>query len=329
MSDNFKPQRRDSSRDGKSREQRWNKKIKGQRPQPPRLRAKIEGRPSLREAPRSTAPVEEKALGQDTAADTDDADLIYGRHSVLSALEHQRPLNRVWILSRLRYDSRFHTLLTQAKANGTVIDEVDPRRLDQLTGRANHQGVAAQTAAYEYLDLGQLIEQAQAASEQPVVIAADGLTDPHNLGAIIRSAEALGIQGLVLPQRRSVGVTATVAKVAAGALEHFPIARVVNLNQALEELKNAGFWIYGLATEGSQALHKTQFSGPVVLVIGAEDNGISLLTQRYCDQLVAITLPGKTTSLNASVATGIALYELYCQRRGTSLQIDTLKKTES
>ncbi len=258
--------------------------------------------------------------------DSAESDMIYGRHSVLSALETQRYLNRVWIAPQLRYDPRFHSLLLQAKARGTVIDEVDYRRLDQLTHQGNHQGVMAQASAYEYLDLDSLIQQAQAASEQPILIAADGLTDPHNLGAIIRTGEALGVQGLIIPQRRAVGITSTVAKVAAGALENFSVARVVNLNQALEQLKTAGFWIYGLSPAGAQSLHRVEFSGPTVLVIGAEGSGISLLTQRYCDLLVSIPLSGKTASLNASVSAGIALYEVYRQRWGQTLHLESWKK---
>lgn len=253
-------------------------------------------------------------------------DLIHGRHTVLSALEGQRKLNRLWIVPQLRYDPRFHTLLLQAKAQGTIVDEVDYRRLDQLTQRANHQGVAAQVAAYNYSDLEALIERAKLLADQPVLIAADRITDPHNLGAMIRTAEALGAQGLVIPQRRAVGLTSTVAKVAAGALENFPVARVVNLNQALEQLKTAGFWIYGMAATANCALHTVQFSGPTVLVIGSEGEGLSLLTQRYCDVLVSIPLLGKTPSLNASVATGMALYEVYRQRWLNTLHLESLKQ---
>jgi len=245
---------------------------------------------------------------------TEEPDLIYGRHAVLAALEGDRQLNRVWVTSRLRYDPRFHTLLLQAKANGTVLDEVEPQRLDQLTHRAVHQGIAAQVAPYTYWELTDLIARSKAASPQPVLVVAEGLTDPHNLGAIIRTAEALGAQGLVIPQRRSVGVTSTVMKVAAGALETFPIARVVNLSRTLEDLKAAGFWIYGLAAESNQPLHTSKFSGAIALVIGSEGEGLSLLTQRHCDHLVGIPLSGATPSLNASVAAGMALYEVFRQR---------------
>ena len=240
--------------------------------------------------------------------------MIYGRHPVLAALEAETTLNRVWILPRLRYDPRFHSLLTAAKAQGTVIDEVEPQRLNQITQGANHQGVVAQVSAYEYLDIVELIEQAKAQSSQPVIVVADGITDPHNLGAIIRTAEAIGAQGLVIPQRRAVGVTSTVRKVAAGALEKLPVARVVNLGRALEALKEAGFWIYGTAGEASQPIHGVEFAKSTVLVVGAEGDGLSFTTQKACDVLVSIPLLGSTPSLNASVAAGMALYEIYRQR---------------
>ncbi len=249
-------------------------------------------------------------------------DLIYGRHPVLTALENEQSLNRIWVTARLRYDSRFHSLLQQAKANGAVIDEVEPQRLDQITNRANHQGIAAQTAPHEYMELGDLIAQAKAATEQPVLVVADSITDPHNLGAIIRTAEALGAQGIVIPQRRAVGVTSTVAKVAAGALSTFPVARVVNLSRALEELKAEGFWIYGTASEGTQPVHTVQFSGPIVIVVGAEGDGLGVTIQKSCDSLISIPLRGQTPSLNASVAAGMVLYELYRQRLGQTWHLD-------
>ena len=262
-----------------------------------------------------------------SATDTsEETDLIYGRHPVIAALENQRQLNRVWILPQLRYDPRFHSLLLQAKANGTIIDEVEPRRLSQITEGANHQGVAAQVAPYPYQDLGDLITKAKLSAEQPVLIVCDGINDPHNLGAIIRTAEALGAQGLIIPQRRAVGVTSTVVKVAAGALETFPIARVVNLSRALEELKAAGFWIYGMAAGNGKLLHTVKFTGPIVLVVGSEGSGLSLLTQRCCDVLVSIPLQGKTPSLNASVATAMTLYETYRQRWSNILYLDSLPK---
>nr|WP_316787930.1 23S rRNA (guanosine(2251)-2'-O)-methyltransferase RlmB [Thermoleptolyngbya oregonensis] len=248
-------------------------------------------------------------------------DLIYGRHTLVAALEGDRQLNRIWVTPRLRYDPRFHTLLQKAKSNGAVIDEVDNRRLDHLTHGATHQGIVAQVAPYEYLELGDLIAQAKAATEQPVLVAVDGITDPHNLGAIIRTAEALGAQGIVIPQRRSVGVTSTVMKVAAGALENLAIARVVNLGRALEELKAEGFWIYGTDAEAGQSINTVTFHKATVLVVGSEGDGLNMLTQRSCDVLVSIPLRGKTASLNASVAAGMALYEVYRQRWTNTLSL--------
>ncbi len=263
---------------------------------------------------------------------TDDAvkpDLIYGRHPVEAAIEAKRSLNRIWVTARLHYDSQFRPLIAEAKANGTVIDEVENLRLNQMTQGANHQGIVAQVAAHEYVELEDLVAQAKATARRPVIIAADSITDPHNLGAIIRSAEAIGAQGIIIPQRRAVGVTSTVAKVAAGALESLPIARVVNLSRSLEYLKTQGFWVYGLAVEASQPVHKTDFSEPVVLVVGAEGSGLSLSVQTLCDVLISIELPGKTPSLNASVATGMALYEIYRQTWVNKLPALTLPVPES
>ncbi len=248
-------------------------------------------------------------------------DLIYGRYPVLSALAQEHSINKIWITPQLRYDPRFHTLLSEAKANGTVISEVEYRRLDQMTGKSNHQGVVAQVAPYKYWDLDDLITQARSAVEKPVLLASDGIMDPHNLGAIIRTAEAIGAQGLVIPQRRAVGITSTVMKVAAGALASFPVARVVNLSRALEKLKEAGFWIYGAAAEATDSLPSVQFTEATVLVVGSEGEGLNLLTQRCCDQLVSIPLQGKTPSLNVSVATGMILYEIYRQRSQQPLHL--------
>ncbi|MCZ8188455.1 MAG: 23S rRNA (guanosine(2251)-2'-O)-methyltransferase RlmB [Microcystis sp. LE19-338.1B] len=241
-------------------------------------------------------------------------DLLYGRRVVLTAMEEERQLNRIWVVNRLRYDPRYHTLLEKAKANGTVIDEVDDLRLDQITNKANHQGIAAQMSPYDYIELADLIEKAKGKSRHPVIVIAEGITDPHNLGAIIRTAEAMGCQGVVIPQRRAAGVTSTVMKVAAGALEYLPVARVVNLNRALEELKAAGFWLYGTAAKTGKSLHTINLTGAIGLVIGSEGEGLSLLTQKSCDELVSIPLAGKTPSLNASVAAAMALYEVYRQR---------------
>ena len=264
-------------------------------------------------APQDTEP-------QDTEEQS--TDLIYGRQAVLAALENQHRLNRVWITPRLRYNDRFHLLLQAAKSRGTVIDEVDIHRIHQITNGALHQGVAAQVAPYEYADFHELIEQAKQITASPLILVADSITDPHNLGAIIRSAEAFGANGLVIPQRRAVGITSSVVKVAAGALEHFPVSRVVNLNRALEELKEAGFWIYGTDDSAPQSIHQVNLTGAIVLVIGSEGEGLSLLTRQHCDGLLSIPLKGHTPSLNASVAAGITLYEVQRQRLARVVQMN-------
>lgn len=262
----------------------------------------------------------------DHAKQDENSDLIYGRHPVLAALEGNRNINRIWVQTKLRYDAQFHGLLNEAKANGTVIDEVDHQRLGQMTQGANHQGIVAQISPHEYTDLDQMIQQAFNKSERPVIVAADGITDPHNLGAIIRTAEALGANGIVIPQRRAVGITSTVMKVAAGALENFPVARVVNLGRALENLKESGFWIYGAESTGSKPVYEAEFSQPTVLVIGSEGEGLGLSIQKRCDVLVSVPLQGHTPSLNASVAAGMALYEIYRQRWIKTLDLKSLQK---
>jgi 23S rRNA (guanosine2251-2'-O)-methyltransferase len=265
-----------------------------------------------------------KFSNSDHGDDKDSPDLVYGRHAVAAALESGRSLHRIWVTAKLRYAPDFLPLINSAKESGSVIDEVDVVRLNQITHNARHQGIAAQVAAYEYVELGDLISQAKQASQNPVIIVADGITDPHNLGAIARTAEAIGAHGLVIPQRRAVGITSTVTKVAAGALENLAVARVTNLSRALEQLKADGFWIYGTCAEMGQPIHKVDLMGPVVLVIGSEAEGLSLLIQRSCDVLVSIPLGGKTPSLNASVAAGMALYEVFRQRWQNTLSLNSL-----
>ena len=237
-------------------------------------------------------------------------DLIWGRHSTEAALVGGRAIHRIWCTSELRSTPKFFQLLKDQKSSGVLVEEVSWSRLGQLTNGAVHQGIVLQIAASKTHDLKNLIDACKAFGDSSLLLALDGLTDPQNLGAIIRSAEALGAQGLILPQRRSAGLTGSVAKVAAGALEHLPVARVVNLNRSLEKLKDEGYTVVGLAEEGSSTLSEIKFQGPLVVVVGSEDKGISLITRRLCDQLVRIPLKGVTTSLNASVATSIFLYEV-------------------
>jgi 23S rRNA (guanosine2251-2'-O)-methyltransferase len=256
-------------------------------------------------------------------AEEEVTDYLYGKHSVFTAIEKERQINRIWVLSKLRHHPAFFTLIDQAKANGTVVDEVDAQRLSYLANGGNHQGIVAQVAPHDYLEIEELITRALAASDHPVIVVADGITDPQNLGSIVRSAEALGAQGVVIPQRRAVGITSTVLKVAAGALEYLPVARVVNLSRALAQLKEAGFWIYGTTADAEQAIYNVDFTDrrPVVLAIGSEGDGLSLLTQKGCDHLVSIPLTGKTPSLNAANAAAMCLYEISRQRLSNMLRL--------
>lgn len=267
---------------------------------------------SHRKSQATEIPTKKSSAESDAIAERDD--LVYGRHSILALLDSDRQIEKIWLTSQVKRDRRFSELLQQTKKQGTVIDEVSPNRLDNLTDYGNHQGIVAKVAPYSYWTLEELLTKAKKATDSPVIVIADGIEDPHNLGAIVRTAEAMGIQGLIIPQRRAVGVTATVMKVSAGALENLPVARVINLNRTLEKLKEAGFWIYGTTAESSKLLHKINFSGAIGLVVGSEGKGLSSLVQRHCDELVAIPLQGKTPSLNASVATAMAIYEICRQK---------------
>ena len=234
-------------------------------------------------------------------------DFIWGKHSVLASLESGRPINRIWCTSEIRSSERFFILLKEIKNKGVLVEEVSWSRISQITRGAVHQGIALQVSYTKTLPLDELINFSRVNKTSPVLICLDGITDPHNVGAIIRSAEAFGCSGLILPQRRSAGITGTVSKVAAGALENLPISRVVNLNRSLQTLKDEGFLVVGLSEKAKESVYKFKENMPLVIVIGSENKGISLITQKYCDYLLKIPLIGKTTSLNASVAAGICL----------------------
>ena len=237
-------------------------------------------------------------------------DWIWGKHSVFEALSRERAINRIWCTSEIFSSEKFYILLKDLKSKGVLIEEVSWNRLSQLTLGASHQGVALQLASSRTISLEKLIDFSKKNSANPIILGLDGITDPHNVGAIIRSAEAFDCKGIIIPQRRSAGLTGTVAKVAAGALEHLPVSRVVNLNRALDELKKNGFLIIGLSGDGQLSISKFEEKAPLVVIVGAEDKGISMLTQKKCDFLLRIPLKGKTSSLNASVAAAISLFHL-------------------
>ena len=234
-------------------------------------------------------------------------DFVWGKHSVLASLESSRPINRIWCTSEIKSSEKFFILLKEIKKKGVLVEEVSWSRISQITRGAVHQGIALQVSYTKTLPLDELINFSRINKTSPVLICLDGITDPHNVGAIIRSAEAFGCSGLILPQRRSAGITGTVSKVAAGALENLPISRVVNLNRSLQTLKDEGFLVVGLSEKAKESVYKFKENMPLVIVIGSENKGISLITQKYCDYLLKIPLIGKTTSLNASVAAGICI----------------------
>ena len=237
-------------------------------------------------------------------------DLIWGKHSVLSVLESKKPINRIWCTSEIRSSEKFFLLLKEIKSKGVLVEEVPWSRINQITAGGVHQGIVLQKSYSQAITLNELIDYAKLNSSHPTIVCLDGITDPHNVGAIIRSAEALGCKGIIIPQRRCAGITGTVAKVAAGALENIKISRVVNLNRSLSDLKNEGFIIIGLSSDSNVNISAFQEKVPLVIVIGSENKGLSLLTQKNCDYLLKIPLIGKTPSLNASVAAGISIFQL-------------------
>lgn len=238
--------------------------------------------------------------------------LIVGRNAVLEALKSERAIDTLLVAKGERNGS-VGRIIASCRENGTVIKEVDKRKLDFLCGNGNHQGVAAYAASHEYAELEDIFNLAKEQNEDPFIIICDELEDPHNLGAIIRTAECAGAHGIIIPKRRSVSLTWAVGKAAAGALEYMPVVRVTNLASTLDELKERGVWIYSADMDGKN-YSKTDFSGAVGLVIGSEGNGVGKLIKEKSDFIVSLPMKGKITSLNASVAAGILMYEVSRQR---------------
>lgn len=242
-----------------------------------------------------------------------EGEMVWGRHAVVSMLEGDRPVNKVWLLRALEKDPLYAQVRRLAKGKGAIVQLTERGKLDALTGGENHQGIVASAAAHKYLELSDLIVKAKE-HQDPLIVLLDGIEDPHNLGAIIRSAECAGAHGIVITQRRSASLTGVVEKTAAGALEYMPIARVVNLVRAIEELKDAGFWVVGAEASGDRWIYDVDLKGAIALVIGGEGAGMHRLVTEKCDFVAKLPLLGKTTSLNASVAAGVMLYEAVRQR---------------
>lgn len=249
------------------------------------------------------------------AFEKDREDLVEGRNAVLEALRAGRSIDKIY-LAKGETDKTLAHIAARARARGVVVVEADRRKLDALSASPTkaHQGVVAVAAVKDYCGLEDILRVAEDRGEPPLVLVCDEISDPHNLGAILRSAECVGAHGVVIPKRRSAGVTGIVDKTSAGAAEHVPVARVPNLPAALRELKERGLWIYGTAADGPSDLWHTDFTGPLALVIGSEGEGMGRLVREHCDFLVRIPLRGKLDSLNASAAAGILMYEVLRQR---------------
>ena len=250
---------------------------------------------------------------EDSREEPENEGQIEGRNALTEALRSGRTIDKVFIAAG-ETDRGLQRLAADAKEAGAVVVPVDRRKLDAMSQSHSHQGVIALVAAREYFTLEDILQEAADRGEAPLIVICDELSDPHNLGAILRTAECAGAHGVVIPKRRSVGLTAVVAKASAGAVEHMKVARVTNLNATIEELKQKGIWVFGTAAEGSIPMYEADLTGPTAIVVGSEGEGMSRLVQKNCDVTVNIPMKGKITSLNASVAASILLYEAVRQR---------------
>jgi len=232
---------------------------------------------------------------------------------VLEALKTQYPVNKIWLAKESKPNA-FNDIMERSKEQGIVVQWVPRKKLDQVAKGISHQGVLAFVAAYPYAELDHLLQRAEEKGEPPFLLILDGLEDPHNLGSILRTADAAGVHGVILPKRRSVGLTATVAKTSAGAIHYVPVARVTNLANTIEKLKKENIWVYGSGADAKLDYRQIDYRGPVALVIGHEGKGISRLVWEKCDEHIRLPLAGQVSSLNASVAAGVLMYEVYRQR---------------
>ena len=240
---------------------------------------------------------------------------LEGRNALTEALRSGRTIDKVFIAAG-ETDRGLQRLAAQAKEAGAVVVPVDRRKLDAMSTTHAHQGVITLAAAHEYATIDDILQEAADRGEAPLIVICDELTDPHNLGAIMRSAECAGAHGVIIPKRRSVGLTAVVAKASAGAVEYMKVARVTNINNAIADLKEKGVWVFGTAAEGSIPMYKADLKIPAAIVIGNEGDGMSPLVRKNCDVIVHIPMKGRISSLNASAAASILLYEAVRQRLG-------------
>ena len=244
--------------------------------------------------------------------DNQETSLIYGKNAVTETLNSGREIDTVYV----QKGASLGKIMALAKKSGAVVKEVSDERLTAMCGTSKHGGTAAELASASYSTVEDILAAAQEKGKPPFIIIADEIEDPHNLGAIIRTAECVGAHGVVIPKRRSAGLTAIVDKASAGAAEHMLIARVANLPAAIKTLKDNGLWIYGTAAGGQNGLWTTDFTGALALVIGSEGDGMGRLVAESCDFIVSLPMKGQVSSLNASAAAAITMYEILRQRMG-------------
>lgn len=239
-------------------------------------------------------------------------EMIIGKNPVLEALQSGRPINKIIISEQLNKNTE-RELHQMAKKANTIIQKVPKKRIDQLS-KGRHQGIIAYVTAYDYATIEEIVENARRKEQLPFIIILDEIEDPHNLGAILRTADATGVHGVIIPKRRAVGLTETVAKTSAGAIEHIPVARVTNIAKTIDELKEQNIWVVGTDEEGSKDYRTLDGDTAIALVIGNEGKGISRLVKEKCDWTIHLPMEGSIPSLNASVAAGILMYEIYRER---------------
>lgn len=269
---------------------------KFEREAPRRKRPQMEAEPKRREEPRELPD-----------------DVLVGRNAVTEALKSGRGINKLWIASGDREGS-VAEIAALAKERGIVVQYVERAKIESLAGGHRHQGVLAYVAPVPYAELDDILKAAEEKGEAPFLVLLDELEDPHNLGALLRTADATGVHGILIPKRRSVSLNATVAKTSAGAVEYVPVARIGNIAQTLKKLKEKGFWVAGADMDGEKAYYEADLTGPLVLVVGSEGRGMSRLNKEACDFIVSMPMVGRINSLNASVAGSILMYESMRQR---------------
>lgn len=247
------------------------------------------------------------------AFENDREDIIEGRNAVIEALRAGRPIDKIFI-AKGETDKALGHIAAKARDAGIPVSDADRRKLDAMSLTHAHQGVIAIAALREYCSVEDILAIAEERGEEPFILVCDEISDPHNLGAVIRTAECVGVHGVIIPKRRSAGLTSIVDKTSAGAVEHMAVARVSNLTATLKSLKEKGLWIYGAAAEGTSPLWKTDLKGPSCVVIGSEGEGMSRLVAESCDFLVSIPMRGQVSSLNASAAASVLMYEILRQR---------------